>query len=62
MDLEELAYTWTCIEEQWAHGLEYEMKAKQEYKLLVTLPSKSWYSHEAWLAHYEASSAPFLPW
>ena len=44
------------MEEQWAPDLEYKVKVEQEYKLFVTLLSKSWYSHEAWLAHFEAGS------
>ena len=61
-NLEELAYTWTHMEEQWAFGLEYEAKAEQEYELLITLSSNSWYSHKAWLAHFEAYSTLSLPW
>lgn len=61
-DLKKLAYTRTCMEEQWAHDLEYKAKVEQEYEPLITLPSKSWYSNEAWLAHFEAGFASSLPW
>ena len=56
-NLEERAYTWACMEEQWTPGLEYEVEAEHEYEPPVTFLSKPWYSYEAWLAHSEVGSA-----